>query len=563
VPSIACKFALLAACLSGALLVPTAANAAGAASDLSFGAAGVSRISVSDGHDIASDFVVTHGGVQPLDNGKLLVAAEPFGTSGTSYYSVTRLDTGGARDPSFGGDGTIKILIGRHASVRSIAVDAAGRILLAGDFAYSTGRRVAVVRLLHDGTLDPTFSGDGKAFLDYSLRYDFANRVVAAPTGHVVVAGGTYDGSKGRAVVSRLTAIGTPDIAFNTTGSLHFTAYGRWSAIIDATLTPTGEVLLAGGASSPDYWTIRHDAFVARVTVLGRLDAAWGYRGLAHVSSGMATSVVHSPQDERVYMAGTQDGRTVFVGALTESGQTDYTFQPWTRRVFSRDRGLLHVDIAQQADGALVGATSTDTFGEEDMALFRLRNSGAPDTCFDRAGTTVIDTSSRIYDYDRAYYVASQADGRILALGDAYPSSAYLDLVLARVQGAVLGTPACEQPLMSFHQYAASGALPCGSDRTHPCSKRWLGGATVGGRVATLAPLLPERRTVTYRFYKAAGSGWKLSAVRRSTADLMGEHRIALGRRSLGTGSWKITAYVAPSETSVSALSAPLYLRVR
>jgi Domain of unknown function (DUF5122) beta-propeller len=65
-----------------------------------------------------------------------------------------------------------------------VAIDADGRIVASG-FAGGLGPapRFAVARYLADGSLDPTFGGDGKVTTDISPRFDSAWSVAVQSDG--------------------------------------------------------------------------------------------------------------------------------------------------------------------------------------------------------------------------------------------------------------------------------------------------------------------------------------------------------------------------------------------
>lgn len=49
--------------------------------------------------------------------------------------------------------------------------------------------KFAVVRYNSDGTLDTTFSGDGKVFTDFTSKWDFADSVLIQGDGNIVAVG--------------------------------------------------------------------------------------------------------------------------------------------------------------------------------------------------------------------------------------------------------------------------------------------------------------------------------------------------------------------------------------
>ena len=79
---------------------------------------------------------------------------------------------------------------------RGLAVQADGKIIVVGDAGYGGANpKFAVVRLNGSGTLDSSFSGDGKVTTDFSAKQDGASGVAIQVDGKIVVAGGSgrYD----------------------------------------------------------------------------------------------------------------------------------------------------------------------------------------------------------------------------------------------------------------------------------------------------------------------------------------------------------------------------------
>lgn len=114
-----------------------------------------------------------------LPNGKLVVAA----TDGD--FLVGRYNADGTVDTSFGGgDGQATADFSSSASAEAIAVQADGKLVLAG----YTGDQIALARFNADGSLDSSFGSDGKVTNAFGLD-DRANDLVVQPNGKLVVVG--------------------------------------------------------------------------------------------------------------------------------------------------------------------------------------------------------------------------------------------------------------------------------------------------------------------------------------------------------------------------------------
>ncbi len=143
-------------------------------------------------------------------------------------FSFVRLNSDGSLDRSFGRGGRLLVRFARTglAQMSAVAVDARGRVLAAGSAgprppAGSPPKgRLAIVRLLASGRLDPAFGRSGR-FLDTAApppqRLGSGALAVQADGKPVInVTNGTVTGPQW--VVRRLTAAGRPDPAFGAGG---------------------------------------------------------------------------------------------------------------------------------------------------------------------------------------------------------------------------------------------------------------------------------------------------------------------------------------------------------
>jgi len=134
-----------------------------------------------------------------LPDGKILVAGG--GGPGNDMF-VLRLNADATADDSFGNNGFTLVDFGGVDDARAIAVQANGKIVLAGS--TNNGGDMAVARLQPGGTLDTTFGSGGKKTIDFG-RTDTAYGVGLQKDGKIVV-GGTTAGGTGTddVVVARL-----------------------------------------------------------------------------------------------------------------------------------------------------------------------------------------------------------------------------------------------------------------------------------------------------------------------------------------------------------------------
>jgi uncharacterized delta-60 repeat protein len=112
------------------------------------------------------------------------------GQSGTRF-ALARYDANGTLDTSFSGDGKQTTAFGGQSDIATgVAIQEDGRIVVSGH-SFTGGaalRDFALARYDPDGSLDASFSGDGKQTADLGSN-DIANGIALQSDGKIVVAG--------------------------------------------------------------------------------------------------------------------------------------------------------------------------------------------------------------------------------------------------------------------------------------------------------------------------------------------------------------------------------------
>ena len=141
-------------------------------------------------------------------DGKIVIAGGVNTQAGVAGdFAVARYLANGTLDASFGGVGIVTTDFGTPSdSARSIAIQADGRIVVAG----GAGTSVAIARYNTDGTLDPTFSGDGRLTMSLGGSGVASALAIQAGDGKIVVVGTV----SGNFAVARFNPNGTLDTTF-------------------------------------------------------------------------------------------------------------------------------------------------------------------------------------------------------------------------------------------------------------------------------------------------------------------------------------------------------------
>jgi len=242
-------------------------------------------------------------------DGKIIIGGKSMG-----YPFVYRFDSNGALDPSFDSDG--KLLVYYSATqvlgdVASIALQQDGKIILAGSAKNANNKfSFAAVRLNgSDGTLDATFSSDGKDItpIGGGTQDDICNGAAISMDGKIVMAGTYSGGGKKDFAVFRYNADGTIDNTnFGSYGKLRTMLYfGGDDRIMDAALMSDGKVLFVGTT----YYDTQEFAF-------GRLDTSGQFASFFtddHINFPQGPSVANA-------VAIQSDGKMVLAGKVTING---------------------------------------------------------------------------------------------------------------------------------------------------------------------------------------------------------------------------------------------------
>lgn len=186
-------------------------------------------------------------------DGKILVAGSVAGSLFTEF-AVARLNGDGTLDSDFAGDGRLTGGAGPHSSATAIDVQADGKPVVAGFRygSYGDDPTFMVMRYLSQGSLDPSFSGDGRQATRFvrppsiHLDADRANDLVIQPDGAIVVGGGAGDGL----AIARYLPSGSLDGGFSSDGRQltpleDFPSYAK-AGIRSLALQPDGDILAIG-----------------------------------------------------------------------------------------------------------------------------------------------------------------------------------------------------------------------------------------------------------------------------------------------------------------------------
>ena len=178
-------------------------------------------------------------------DGKILVG----GTDGSDFL-VVRYNADGTLDTAFDGDGKATVEhLGTQVKGTANTVDVlpSGEILLAGTVEYSSSSQWALVQLNSDGSLDTSFSDDGKWVKQLTNFPEQLNDIAIQPDGRLLLAGNA--GFEDELLMLRLNADGSVDSSFNSGQFLEIPTISD-AFVYDTALQRNGKLLIMSGAGS-------------------------------------------------------------------------------------------------------------------------------------------------------------------------------------------------------------------------------------------------------------------------------------------------------------------------
>jgi uncharacterized delta-60 repeat protein len=347
------------------------------------------------------------------------------GSTGSGNTAVMRYLPNGQLDLTFSGNG-MELLdlsgVGLSDIADAVALDAQGRIVIAGYAETVSGRKMLVARFLSDGMLDPTFGSGGKVIQASTSTDDWARSIVIQADGKIVIAG-FVTVLRRQVCVARYLENGTLDTSFNGTGRFISVLGERETQALDVALQPDGKIIVAGAVAGMD---LKDRMLVLRLLPNGTLDTTFNSVGFVGVLVtgilDVANGMVLLP-DGRIVLAGTVGGGGASMFGLARclpDGSLDATFNGTGTITTSFDGGATAgaEALAMQSDGRIVAAGFMRTqSGVGRFAVARYLRDGSLDPTFGNAGRVTTEVPFAGIQSAFAFDVALVDEEHILVAG--------------------------------------------------------------------------------------------------------------------------------------------------
>lgn len=329
--------------------------------------------------------------------------------------AVVRLRRDGTLDPSFSGDGRARFDLGAVDRAFDAVVTARGGVAIVG---RRSGReeRIFVLRITPDGSRMRSFGTNGLAVIDAGTRDQSADAIAFTPHGRIVVGGYRSQGTHTRSLLARLTPDGSLDPAFGGDGIAAFDLSEAAEQVNDLIVLPSGAVVATGTVESgqePRY-------SILKTTSDGRLARPFGRRsGWSTFDAGKgpdeATSLVQAA-DGDFLLAGSTHGDWVVLG-VKPTGILDASYGDDGRALipgppaFEQAAGIVRDGHGAYVVGRMRG-------GSDDVGVVRFLATGVPDPAFSDDGVWRLDIAGN---RDTAAAAALQPNGRLVIVGQTWP----------------------------------------------------------------------------------------------------------------------------------------------
>jgi uncharacterized delta-60 repeat protein len=338
----------------------------------------------------------------------------------------------GDLDTSFGGDGRVITNVSKGIDApEDVAIQANGKIVAVGRASTPRGSvRFALARYRTNGSLDPTFGGDGLVFIDFAGRSNAAFGVAIQQDGKIVAVGDDQVTARVQTfAVARFDRDGSLDTTFGGNGKVTTGFTGGEDGARDVAIQADGRIVAVGTSDLGEFALARYD-------IDGKLDPTFDSDGrvtTALTATGFdAANGVAIDADQRIVVAGTGGNGSFALARYDSLGALDATFDGDGKLRTNFTGGVDTADaVAIQGDGKIVAAGEAGFLGEwtGDFALARYDSLGNLDATFDGDGKVI---TRFTHDDDSASDVAIQANGKIVAAGSAGYNGAIARFALAR-----------------------------------------------------------------------------------------------------------------------------------
>jgi uncharacterized delta-60 repeat protein len=288
-----------------------------------------------------------------LSSDKIVVA----GTTGNKNVCLALLDTNGNFDPAFGNAGKVSSLVppDTYESVSDLVIQSDDKILISGR-SVITSDDFLVRRYLPDGNPDNSFSLNGRAVIPIGNSNDYGLSIALQADKRIVVAGRSVQNGT-HATFLRLKENGSIDSTFSGDGKLVLNL-GSNSRIDAVQVQPDGKIIGCGSVL-----TAPLNSLIMRLNPDGSLDPTFnntGYKTLSLPNSNEIVSLCLQPDNKLVAAGYINNGNDddVFMIRFNSDGTLDNGFGIISGNYYSLAEGARAIKLNSLNEIFVAGRTS-------------------------------------------------------------------------------------------------------------------------------------------------------------------------------------------------------------
>lgn len=377
--------------------------------DISFDSDGKLTTAIGIGNDVVRGITV-----QP--DGKIVAAG--FASNGlNSDFALARYNADGTLDNTFSIDGKLTTAIGSSDDIcYAICLQPDGKIIAAGYSSNGLNNDFALVRYNVDGSLDNSFDGDGIVITPFDSSDDIIYSMIIQTDGKIIVVGCAINGTDLDFALARYNVDGSLDISFGNDGKV-LTDFSMFDdKIFGITLQTDGKIVVVGYMDSGTSL----DWALARYNVDGSLDSSFDMDGKQSIYFGISYDVAYSlaiQPDGKIITGGctyTGVDDDFSLARFNVDGSLDNTFDGDGKVVTSLGADDWIFSLLLQVDGKSIVAGYSGSGPASDFALARYNTNGSLDSTFGTDGIVLTDYGTN---GDMAYAALIQSDLKIIAAG--------------------------------------------------------------------------------------------------------------------------------------------------
>lgn len=332
----------------------------------------------------------------------------------------------GTLDQNFGSEGIVRETLGENVSLRAMAVQSDGKILIAGSKKNASELALYVQRLNPDGTIDSGFGDSGILLFDRLSADDEAVGLAVLPDGKILIAGNTEEGTAENVVLIRSTSEGELDISFGNGGVVIYGQVNERETAGAVTFFDTGRafkpVVVGKVFTGDSFLSLEYDEGGAPLAE-NTLDIGSGF--------GDSANAVLIDTSNRLVLAGQTEAGFAMARVTGPLGELDNLFNGTGKKIFGTEGCIANGIVESSGKYILAGKGKSGL--TERFTLTRVEENGIVDTSF---GTNGFLSPFEAEVQGQAYSIAADNSERIYAAGISREETDNGNFVVVRLTAA-------------------------------------------------------------------------------------------------------------------------------